>query len=83
MIVRKMTGATVDRYNIAERGYLKPGYKADLTILDLDHIKVNEAKPDFRPEGIVHVYVNGKPVMKNTEYLGTKAGEVILRKDYE
>ena len=37
-IVRKMTGATVDRYDIANRGYLKPGYKADLTIIDFDHM---------------------------------------------
>ena len=78
-IVRKMTGATVDRYHIKERGYLKPGYKADLTILDLDKLKVDENKPDFRPEGIIHVYINGKAVMKDSEYLGGKAGELVLR----
>ena len=78
-IVRKMTGATADRYQISERGYLKEGYKADLTVIDFDHMKVNEDVPDAKPEGIVHVYVNGHPVMENGKYLGGKAGEVLLK----
>ena len=78
-IVRKMTGLTADRYQIPDRGYLKPGYKADLTVLDLAHIKVNEAKPDFRPQGIVHVYINGQPVLQDGSYLGGTAGEVVLK----
>ena len=78
-IVHKMTGKTADRYQIPERGYLRPGYIADLTILDLDHITVNEAKPDARPGGIVHVYINGKPVLKNSSYIGGCAGKVVLK----
>ena len=78
-IVRKMTGQTADRYGIPERGYIKPGYKADLTVIDLSHMKVNESRPDFRPEGIVHVYINGKPVLQDGCYLGGKAGKVLLK----
>lgn len=43
-------------------------------------MKVSEEKPDFRPEGIVHVYINGKPVLENGEYTGGKAGEIVLKK---
>ncbi|MBO6017200.1 MAG: amidohydrolase family protein, partial [Oscillospiraceae bacterium] len=78
-IVRKMTGATADRYRIPERGYLRPGYKADLTVLDLNNIRVNEKQPDFKPGGIVHVYVNGQPVLENGCFLGGCAGEVVLK----
>ena len=78
-IVRKMTGKTADRYKIPERGYLKEGYKADITVIDLDNMKVDESKPDFRPEGIVHVYVNGHPVMQDSRYCGGKAGKVVLK----
>ncbi|MBR0461840.1 MAG: amidohydrolase family protein [Erysipelotrichaceae bacterium] len=78
-IVRKMTGLTADRYHIKNRGYIRPGYKADLTILDLDNIKVDESKPDFKPEGIVHVYINGKAAVKNGRYKAVKAGEVVLK----
>lgn len=78
-IVRKMTGATVDRYGIKERGYLKPGYKADLTILDPEKLKVDETKPDAKPEGIVHVYINGQAVLKDCRYLGGTFGRVLLK----
>ena len=79
-IVRKMTGLTADRYKIPERGYIRPGFKADLTVLDLDNIKVDESKPDFRPEGIVHVYVNGRPVLRDGNYIGGRYGKVLLKK---
>ena len=79
-IVRKMTGATADRFGIPERGYLKAGYKADLTVIDPRALKVDEKKPDTRPGGIVHVYVNGTPVLENGQYLGGRAGEVVLKK---
>jgi len=79
-VVRKMTGLTADRYQIPDRGYLKPGYKADITVIDIDNMKVNEEKPDFRPEGIVHVYVNGQAVLEDGKYIGGKAGKVLLKK---
>ena len=79
-IVRKMTGATVDRFGIKDRGYLKPGCKADITVIDLKNISVDETKPDAKPGGIVHVYVNGTPVLENGEFIGGRAGEVILKK---
>lgn len=79
-IIRKMTGLTADRYKISERGYLKPGYKADITVIDLENMKVDESKPDFRPEGIVHVYVNGSAVLENGEYIGGRSGEVVLKR---
>ncbi len=79
-IVRKMTGATADRFGIAQRGYLKAGFKADVTVLDVDARRVDERKPDFRPTGIEHVYVNGRAVLQNGEYTGGCAGRVILKR---
>jgi adenine deaminase len=32
--IRKMTGAVADRFSISGRGYVKPGYFADLTVFD-------------------------------------------------
>ena len=78
-IVRKMTGATADRYRIPERGYLKPGFKADLTVIDPDKLSVNEKQPDFRPGGIEYVYVNGRAVLEEGRYVGGCAGEVVLK----
>ena len=78
-IVRKMTGATADRFGIPERGYLRPGYKADLTVIDPAALSVDEKKPDARPGGIVQVYVNGRAVLENGVYIGGTAGEVVLK----
>ena len=78
-IVRKMSGATADRYRIPERGYLRPGFKADLTIIDPAKLSVNEKKPDARPGGIEYVYVNGRAVLEEGRYVGGRAGEVVLK----
>jgi N-acyl-D-amino-acid deacylase len=32
--IRKMTGTTADRYMLKNRGYIKEGYYADLTVFD-------------------------------------------------
>ena len=79
-IVRKMTGATADRFGIPDRGYLRPGYKADITVLDMATLSVDEKTPDAAPGGIVHVFVNGCPVIQNGSYLGGRYGEVVLKK---
>ncbi len=78
-IVYKMTGATAERFGIPERGFLRPGCKADLTVLDLNSLRVDEKKPDAKPGGIVHVYVNGQAVLSDGIYRGGTAGEVVLK----
>ena len=43
--IRRMTGATADRFMLRERGYLKEGYYADLTVFDEEEIR--EAEPEL------------------------------------
>ena len=69
-----------DRYGIKERGYLREGYKADISIVDPAKLSVDESRPDAAPGGIHSVYINGKAVLKNGEYLGGTNGEFILKK---
>ena len=62
--IRRMTGATADRFMLKERGYLKDGYYADLTVFDEDEIR--NAQPDQeKPFGIKAVFINGCPVLEN------------------
>ena len=79
-IGHKMTGKTAERFRIPERGFIRPGYRADLTVIDLENMSVNEKKPDARPGGIVHVYINGRAVLENGEYRGGCAGKVLLKR---
>ena len=61
--IRKMTGAVADRFSIKERGYIKPGYFADLTVFD--ETKLREGQPDQEKSfGIEKVYINGIKVLE-------------------
>ncbi|MBE7003151.1 MAG: hypothetical protein E7425_02550 [Ruminococcaceae bacterium] len=60
--VRKMTGAIADRFRLPERGYLREGYYADLTVFDEDAVK--NATPDqTRAFGVERVFINGREVL--------------------
>ena len=60
--IRKMTGGVADRFSIPERGYLKPGFYADLTVFDEAEIK--QATPDQQASfGIRRVFINGREVL--------------------
>ena len=69
--IRKMTGAVADRFSIRNRGYVKPGYYADLTVFDEN--KLREGQPDQEKSfGIEKVYINGIKVLDG-EVLDTEA----------
>ena len=60
--IRKMTGAIADRFSIKERGLIKPGYFADLTVFD--ETKLRDGQPDQEKSfGIEKVYINGIKVL--------------------
>ncbi len=64
--INRMTGATADRFMIRERGYLKSGYYADITVFDEEILKT--AKRDQTCSfGIDRVYINGKEVFADGE----------------
>ena len=60
--VRRMTGATADRFALKKRGYVKPGYFADFTVFDEDELRA--ATPDqTKSFGIEKVFINGELVL--------------------
>ena len=60
--VRKMTGAVAERFSIPERGQIRPGYYADLTVFD--ETKLRDGQPDNEQSfGIEKVYINGIQVL--------------------
>ena len=69
--IRRMSGAIADRFMLPERGYLKAGYYADLTVFDEETIR--KALPDQKkPFGIEKVFINGQLVLDG-ELLDEKA----------
>ena len=64
--VRKMTGAVADRFSIKDRGYIKAGYYADITVFDEEKLRngIADQESSF---GIEKVYVNGLNVLDGNE----------------
>ena len=60
--VRRMTGASADRFMIKERGYLKEGYFADLTVFDENEI-LSAPDDEEMSFGIDKVFINGKLIL--------------------
>lgn len=60
--IRKMTGAVADRFSIKERGYIRPGYYADLTIFNEAELRDSETDRESS-FGIEKVYINGVCVL--------------------
>ena len=60
--ISRMTGATADRFNLCDRGYIRSGYYADLTVFCEEELK--KATPDQKKSfGIHRVWINGKAVL--------------------
>ncbi|MGM9788057.1 MAG: amidohydrolase family protein [Candidatus Cryptobacteroides sp.] len=60
--IRKMTAAVAERFGIAERGYVREGYYADLSIFDEKELKAGT--PDQSQSfGIKEVWINGHRVL--------------------
>lgn len=64
--VHKMTGASAERFGIRDRGTLRPGQAADITVFDWEKVRDcnTRQETDRRPEGIAAVFINGVQVLK-------------------
>ena len=83
--IRKMTGAPAQLLRLKDRGLLREGYWADIVVFDPETIRDNATfeDPIQHPTGISYVLVNGKVTVKNGEYTGETAGQVIRRTKQE
>ena len=77
--VHKMSGMVAARLNLTDRGLLRPGYYADITIFDPETIApmATLSEPSAYPAGIVHVFVNGQPAVRDGICTGVRAGMTI------
>lgn len=78
--VAKMTGQTATLLGIRDRGFLKPGYKADLVLFDPDEVidTASYADPTQQAAGIHHVWVNGVQVVEDGQYLNDTPGAGVV-----
>lgn len=87
-IVRRMTGATAALIGLDDRGTIAPGKRADLNVIDFDHLSV--ASPEVRYDmpaggrrlmqrasGYTATLVNGEVVYRNGEATGALPGRLV------
>jgi N-acyl-D-aspartate/D-glutamate deacylase len=77
-----MTSFPAQRFGILDRGILRPGMWADVTIFDPETVidKATYQDPHQYSEGIEHVIVNGEVAVDGGKYTGALAGRVLRKK---
>lgn len=77
--VRRMTGLPAQKLRWTDRGLVKRGHKADLVVLEPESVidRATFQEPHQYPEGIQHVIVNGKPVIRDGDHTQSRPGVVL------
>jgi N-acyl-D-amino-acid deacylase len=80
--VKKMTSFPAQRFGLQDRGLIRQGMTADITIIDLNKIRDRStySNPCLEPEGVDYVIVNGELVVDRGIFLKKSAGKVLLTK---
>ena len=79
--VRRMTSLPAQRLKLSDRGILKPGMKADITVFNPLTIEdcATFADPHQFPAGIHHVLVNGRFAQQNGVQTDALSGKILRR----
>jgi N-acyl-D-aspartate/D-glutamate deacylase len=77
--VRKMTSLPAQRERLVDRGLLKEGYFADITVFDPASIldRATYEKPTELATGVKYVFVNGKLEFEDGKLIGVAAGRTL------
>ena len=77
--IRKITSLPAQREHLENRGLLKPGYFADITIFDAVTVidRATFTKPDQLSDGIDYTIVNGQVEFDHGKLTGATAGRVL------
>lgn len=77
--VRRLTSLPAETFGLQRRGRLQPGHHADVVVFDpatiIDHATFEQ--PHQYATGVLHVLVNGVPVLRDGEHTGALPGRVV------
>lgn len=79
--VGHLTGRAATRLRLADRGYIRPGYAADLVLFDPQTVADTATfeQPRQPATGFTHVFVRGRPALDDGEPTGATAGRALRR----
>jgi len=77
--IRKMTSLPAQTIRLKDRGLIREGMYADLTVFDSETVSdlATFQNPHQHSRGIIYVLVNGRVVWKDGKYTGEKPGKII------
>jgi N-acyl-D-amino-acid deacylase len=80
--IHKMTGLTASRLGLKNRGFIKPGFAADLVLFDPLAIQGRSTfeNPHQYAVGVVYVWVNGCAVVQDGRIAGNTPGKVLRKR---
>ncbi len=70
--LRKITSLPAEKFSLDKRGYLRPGYYADVSIFDIEKVENKETfeRPYLLSEGMEYVFCNGDLIFENDKLKG-------------
>jgi N-acyl-D-aspartate/D-glutamate deacylase len=79
--IKKMTSMNAAKLGLFDRGLLRPGNYADITVFDPDTVtdRATYTQPFQYSEGINYVVVNGQLVLDRGQHLGVRPGKALRR----
>jgi len=82
--VRKMTSLAAQRVGLADRGLVRPGMYADITVFDPATVidRATFEKPHQTSVGIEYVFVNGQMVLKKGQITSARPGRGLRGRGY-
>ncbi len=77
--IRRLTSFPAENLRIKQRGWLRPGYFADIVAFDPARVQDHATfeQPHQYSTGVAHVWVNGEQVLRDGEHTGAKPGQVV------
>lgn len=81
--VRKMTSQNAAKLSMHDRGILRPGMAADVTVFDAGKVvdRATYVEPFAYSEGIEYVVVNGRVVLERGKHTGVMSGKALRMND--
>ncbi|MFV0532481.1 MAG: N-acyl-D-amino-acid deacylase family protein [Cumulibacter sp.] len=87
-VIHRQARATAEAVGLLDRGLLKPGYKADINIIDVDELHLYRPTVSFdlpgngrrllqRVDGYKHTFLNGTEIYRDGESTGELLGKLV------
>jgi N-acyl-D-amino-acid deacylase len=87
-VIKRQTSETADFFGFKDRGQLKPGYKADINVIDFPRLRLHapELVHDFpaggkrlvqRVDGYKAIIVSGEPIFEDGVETGARPGKLV------